>query len=60
MERRTGRDRRRTDVGPPEGCVERRRRVERRLPVAEEADLSADDFARYFGQLTAKQGTSVE
>lgn len=42
-------DRRQFDFGPPGGWVERRCRAERRLPAAEEAELSADEFAKYFG-----------
>lgn len=49
MEHRAGWERRGRDMGPPKGCFERRRRCERRLPVAEEAALSDDDFAKYFG-----------
>lgn len=48
-ERRTRTDRRVVDMGPPPGWSERRKTAERRLPTAEEAALSADDFARYFG-----------
>lgn len=47
--RRTRMDRRQRDYGPPRGWTERRQHAERRLPAAEEADLSAEDFARYFG-----------
>lgn len=49
IERRKQGDRRQRDIGPPHGWGERRQRAERRLPAAEEAALSADDFARYFG-----------
>lgn len=49
IERRQQSDRRQRDIGPPHGWGERRQRAERRLPVAEESALSADDFARYFG-----------
>ena len=50
-ERRERQERRKRDAGPPAGCFERRRTVERRLPAAAEAELSADDFAKYFGSL---------
>lgn len=49
MRTRAGNDRRGRDNGPPKGCFERRRKTERRLPVAEEAPLSDDEFAKYFG-----------
>lgn len=49
IERRTRSDRRQCDSGPPCGCIERRRQAERRLPAADEAEISADDFEKYFG-----------
>lgn len=51
VERRAQHERRQFDVGPPSGCDERRRRAERRLPTAEETEISADDFTKYFGPL---------
>jgi hypothetical protein len=51
MEQRSGQERRGRDTGPPKGCFDRRRHAERRLPVAEEAALSDDDFAKYFGNV---------
>lgn len=42
-------ERRQLEAGPPSGWAERRRRVERRLPIAEEADVSADDWEKFFG-----------
>jgi len=42
-------ERRELEAGPPSGWAERRRRVERRLPVAEEAEVSAEDWERFFG-----------
>jgi hypothetical protein len=42
-------DRRQLEMGPPAGWGERRRRVERRLPVAEETEVSAEDWERFFG-----------
>lgn len=47
--RRVRSERRQRDYGPPNNCVERRKHAERRLPVAEEAELSAEDFMRLFG-----------
>lgn len=53
MENRRSRlDRRQCDCGPPSGCVERRKHVERRLPVADEVELSAEDFAQLFGSVS--------
>ena len=54
-EQRTRTDRREREDGPPQGCCERRKRVERRLPVAQEMELSADDFSQLFGSV-AKLG----
>lgn len=48
-ERRSGTDRRKRDVGPPNGWADRRKLAERRLPAAEETEISADEFARLFG-----------
>ncbi len=49
MERRARVDRRVRDIGPPGGSFERRRRAERRLSYAEDAALSDEEFASYFG-----------
>lgn len=49
IERRIRSERRQFDFGPPGNCAERRKRTERRLPVAEETEISAADFAAYFG-----------
>lgn len=49
IEHRASAERRQRDIGPPTGCIERRQLAERRLPVAEEATLSDDDFMKYFG-----------
>lgn len=51
IERRIPGDRRKQDIGPPSGLADRRRQAERRLPAAEETELSADEFARYFGAI---------
>lgn len=51
-ERRKHKDRRVRDYGPPEGWTERRKQSERRLPEVKEAELSADDFEKYFGGTT--------
>ena len=49
VDRRSRKDRRVLDLGPPKGWLERRKSVERRLPSAQEAEISADEFVRYFG-----------
>ena len=56
-DRRASLERRVIDNGPPRGCHERRKRVERRLPTVEESKLSADDFAKYFA--AAAKGEKV-
>jgi hypothetical protein len=38
-------------VGPPANWDDRRKKVERRLPLAEVTEMSAEDFAMYFGAL---------
>ena len=55
IDRRTRTDRRKRDVGPLRGSAERRMHAERRLPSAEEATISADEFARYFGAVAGHQ-----
>jgi len=57
-ERRGRPERRGRDVGPPSGCFDRRRTVERRLPETAEAELSADDFAKYFGAANKAPGNT--
>jgi hypothetical protein len=49
QDRRSGLDRRKRDSGPPNGWADRRKQAERRLPAAEETELSADEFAKLFG-----------
>jgi hypothetical protein len=44
VERRSGRDRRQVDVGPP-GRSERRRAIEQRRPEVVELDMTDDDWA---------------
>lgn len=57
-ERRGRLERRDRDIGPPSGCFDRRRTVERRLPEAAEAELSADDFAKFFGSVNKANGNT--
>ncbi len=42
-------DRRREDAGPPPGWRDRRKGVERRIPVTEEVDVTDSQWATYFG-----------
>lgn len=58
-ERRVRADRRVRDIGPPDGWVERRKQAERRLTTAEEAELSPEEFVRYFGAV-AKIATNSD
>ena len=48
-EKRSGLDRRQTDLGPL-GAVERRKRAEARKPVIAELELSEDEWKRHFGR----------
>lgn len=57
--RRTKTDRRQRDYGPPRGWTERRHHAERRLPAVEEAELSAEDFTRYFGTVGTVPGNDA-
>ena len=50
---RTEKDRRQEDVGPPEGWLERRHTVERRMPVVEEDAISKSEWEIYFAAYTA-------
>lgn len=59
-DRRESPDRRGSDIGPPKGCFDRRRKAERRLPETAEAELSADDFAMYFGSLAKATGDAEQ
>lgn len=47
-DRRSGRDRRVKDLGPP-GGVERRHRPDPRRPAVTELELSEVEWERYFG-----------
>lgn len=62
--RRRGEDRRKEDKGPPEGWTERRRSVERRLPVVEEMtiphSLWQEYFASYVGGLIAREAGNID
>lgn len=58
VERRTRKDPRQLDSGPPSGCFDRRRRAERRLPTAEESLISDTDWDRYFGTTAGASNSS--
>lgn len=47
-DRRNQRDRRQRDIGPPDGCAERRQQGDRRLR-SEAYTLSEAEYQRYFG-----------
>mgnify|MGYP003415091445 len=50
QERRNTRcDRRIEDVGPPSDWRDRRKRVERRIPMTEEIEVSEAEWLTYFG-----------
>lgn len=51
-ERRLQHDRRRADGGPPEGCAERRVRVDRRFPTLELYELSNKESSKGIEVLT--------
>lgn len=53
-ERRVKAERRKADIGPPAGCFERRKRPDRRLPVAEETTMSDAEFQLLFGAAASK------
>ncbi len=53
VERRSGRDRRQSDRGPPT-AVERRRCAEKRKPEIVELAISEGDWLRYFGKPAAE------
>jgi hypothetical protein len=53
QDRRKSKDRRGRDIGPPAAWDDRRKKVERRLPTAEETEMTAEEFAMYFGKLPA-------
>jgi hypothetical protein len=47
VERRSGMDRRRVNLGPPAGTKERRINLESRKPEVQEVTLSASDWVRF-------------
>ncbi len=47
-------DRRVDDIGPPSGWLDRRKRVERRIPETVEIEVSEADWALYFESCSTK------
>ncbi len=60
IERRQRSERRHSDYGPPQGCCERRRRTERRLPELVEATISDSDWEKLFGRIPVAATASVD
>jgi hypothetical protein len=58
-ERRAGIDRRRVDLGPPNG-IERRKGMEPRKPDVQEVDLTASDWANFDAQQPLKPKKPTE
>ena len=54
---RSGRDRRKRDIGPPSGWKERRRSAERRMPEVEE--LSVAEFMRLMKESNAPGSAAI-
>lgn len=52
--RRSARDRRAEENGPPSGCCERRKRAERRLPSVEEGVVSEAEWFKRMACFKAK------
>lgn len=52
--RKSHEDRRKLDIGPPKGWLERRKRVERRIPEAAEIEVSETEWALYFGSRSSQ------
>lgn len=55
QERRSGRDRRQREEGPPQGLRERRVHVEARRPQVEELEMTLEEFQRLIEQTAAPQ-----
>ena len=52
-------DRRMEDIGPPAGWSERRKRVERRIPVTAEVEVSDEEWEQYFGATVRGETTTT-
>ena len=57
--RSTSSDRRIEDLGPPSGWRDRRKRVERRIPVIEEIEVSEAEWLMYFGEPARKSAAAA-
>lgn len=60
VERRSSRERRQHDVGPPAGCTDRRRLTERRVPRLAENTMSDAEWRSLFGLNDAHGDRPVE
>lgn len=58
-ERRIPRERRRRDVGPPSGCIDRRRLTERRVPCLAENIISDAEWRQLFGVVPSPENTTL-
>lgn len=58
--KRSGQDRRKRDVGPPQARNERRRNPERRLPEVEEASLAEFELLMAANKTTAPNQNAEE
>lgn len=52
---RSAQDRRKVDLGPPGGWNERRRMVERRLPIVKEDEISEGEWFRAMAAFISKR-----
>lgn len=55
-ERRNSKDRRAQDMGPPKGWTDRRRSVERRLPLVEHDVISLGEWRVFFNAFRTMYG----
>jgi hypothetical protein len=60
VERRSGMDRRKINLGPPAGMRERRVSLESRKPLVEEVSLSASDWVRFDAAVPLQPITTPE
>ena len=60
VERRSSRERRQRDVGPPTGCADRRRLTERRVPRLPENTMSDAEWQSLFGVKDTRDDESIE
>ena len=60
VERRSLRERRQRDIGPPDGCADRRRLTERRVPRFPENTMSDAEWQSLFGVKDAHGEQPIE